>query len=98
MNPSPEQEARDFYTGFHWGRPPRRRRRVRVAPRPQALTQLGRLEAVTYSTTKGRQRAHWEHEFGDEGGSKPVLAVDPRSKRLHIVGGGYRVENRGIVD
>jgi hypothetical protein len=94
MNPS----ADELYTGFHWGDPPRRRVRVRVPSAPQKLVQLGRLEAVTYSTRKGGESAHWEHAFGEEGGKKPALAMDAKSKRLHIVGGSYKVEDRGIVN
>lgn len=86
------------FEGFHWGRRVRRRRNVELSPQPRELAELGTLEAVVYSTTKGGQRAHWEHELGEEGGRKPILAVDPRSDRLHIVGGDYRVEDRGIVD
>lgn len=100
-NPTPQglKDAERAYQGFHWGRPPRRRVAVRLPRRPRALVKLGNLEAVTYSTTKGREGfQHYEHEFGEEGGKKPVLAMDPESKRLHVVGGTYRVEDRGIVD
>jgi len=87
------------YEGFHWGREARRARRVRVSPRPRALAELGRLVAVTYETRKGAERgAQWEHEFGEEGGRRPTLAVDPESNRLHILGGDYTVEDRGIVN
>lgn len=92
------QLADDKYEGFHWGQAPRAHRQVEVSPRPRELTKLGELESVAYRTTKGDQRATWEHAFGDQGGRKPILAVDPRNDRLHIVGGGYRVEDRGIVD
>ena len=97
MNPS--SSAEDAYTGFHWGREPSRNVRVGVSPLPDKLVELGRLEAVTYSTRKGRDGlAHYEHQFGEDGGRKPRLAMDARSKRLHVVGGSYRVEDRGIVD
>jgi hypothetical protein len=91
--------ARDKYTGFHWGRPPRKHVAVTPPPRPRELVELGRLEAVTYSTTKGKEGLqHYEHEFGEEGGRKPVLAVDPHTDRLHVIGGDYAVEDRGIVN
>jgi hypothetical protein len=98
MNPGAASKAVEAYEGFHWGRKATRARRVRVSPPPRELAQLGKLVAVTYETTKGEERAQWEHEFGEEGGRRPVLAVDPESNRLHIVGGDYRVEDRGIVD
>lgn len=101
MNPAGDdviEKARKAFTGFHWGRGPRRIIRAKVSPRPRALVKLGRLEAITYSTKKGGDFAHWEHAFGEDGGRKPALAVDPESDRLHIVGGDYTVKDRGIVD
>lgn len=93
------ERARDFRERFHWGRPARGVRKTSVAPLPKALAKLGTLEAVVYGTHKqGDGYSHYEHEFGEDGGRKPELAVDPDSGRLHIVGGGYRVEERGIVD
>jgi len=102
MNPGGVlDQARKLFEGFHGGRSSRRTLKARPSPRPRSLVKLGRLEAVTYSTRKGHGRnafAHWEHEFGEEGGRKPALAMDPSNKRLHIVGGDYTVEDRGIVD
>lgn len=93
------RKARARYEGFHWGRKARRQLKVHLSPRPRQLVELGKLEAVTYSTKKGREGLqHWEHAFGEEGGTKPRLAMDPDTDRLHIVGGGYRVEDKGIVD
>lgn len=91
-------KAEEMFAGFHWGDRSRKRLKVRPAPRPRALVKLGKLEAVAYSTHKGGERATWEHEFGEEGGRKPTLAMDPETRRLHIVGGDYEVEDRGIVD
>jgi hypothetical protein len=91
--------ARKKYEGFQWGRKPRKVKRVPVSPPPRTLAKLGQAEAIVYSTKKGREKwAHYEHAFGEEGGRKPVLAVDPETDRLHLVGGSYRVEDRGIVD
>jgi len=103
MNPAGGvlEEAREMFRGFHWGRSSRRTVKAKASPRPRSLVKLGRLEAVTYSTRKGHGRksfAHWEHLFGEDGGRKPALAVDPANQRLHIVGGDYTVEDRGIVD
>lgn len=98
-NPDGEiiDEAKRLFEGFHWGRPARRVRTMRADKPPRALVELGKLESVTYATTKGKQRAKWAHEFAEDGGRKPVLAMDADSKRLHIVGGSYTVEDRGIV-
>lgn len=102
MNPGRdelEREGRAEYEALHWGHRTRRVRNVRVSPAPKSLVKLGTLEAVTYSTRKkGDGFNDYEHAFGEEGGQKPVLAVDPKTRRLHIVGGDYTVEDRGIVD
>jgi hypothetical protein len=98
VNPGAVERAERAYEGFHWGEAPKKRRRVELARAPKALTEIGRLEAITYSTSKGGERAHWEHQFGEEGGRRPRLAFDPETQDLHIVGGDYRVEDRGIVD
>lgn len=98
MNGSGAQ-ARERYEGFHWGRPPTKDVDVELPPEPRELVELGQLEAVVYSTKKGDEGLqHYEHQFGEEGGRKPRLAMDPASERLHVVGGDYTVEDRGIVD
>ena len=60
--------------------------------------EIGEVEAIAYRTTKGDTRGVWEHEFGENGGRRPILAVDPRHDRLHLVGGDYRTTDRGIED
>lgn len=98
MNGSIIDRGRELFEGFHWGERSTKTRPARLSPRPKALVKLGRLESVAYSTKKDGERATWEHEFGEEGGKKPVLAMDAQTRRLHIVGGDYDVEDRGIVD
>lgn len=91
--------AMDFYRDFHWGREPRRIRRTSISPTPSELVKLGTLEAVTYSAKKGGEAlADYIHHFGETGKKKPILAADPRSKRLHVVGGAYDIESAGIID
>lgn len=98
MNPA-RNRAAALYRELHWGIKPRRLRKVRVAARPTELAELGKLRSVTYDTTKrGDGPSSYTHQFGEEGGRRPSLAVDVSTKRLHIVGGDYRVEARGIVD
>jgi len=93
------QKAADFYEDLHWGIPPKAVKRAKVPRTPKALAELGELESVVYSTDKnGDGFSNYEHEFGEEGGEKPLLAVDPENKKLHVVGGDYTVEDRGIVD
>jgi len=87
-----------FYEDFHWGEEPDRVERKKIARAPKVATKLGELVSVTYETSKGGERAQWEHEFGEEGGKRPDLVVDPRTKKLHIVGGTYDVQSAGIID
>ncbi len=102
MNPAKRAgrvaEARRQWEEFHWGRQSRGApKRANVPIAPEVLVKLGSLEAVTYRTTKGREPVtHYTHEFGETGGKKPTLAMDPETKRLHIIGGGYTVTRRGI--
>lgn len=100
MNGAAERRetAAERFERLHWGRPATKVTRHR-APAPRALAELGRLEAVEYFTNKrGDGPSIYRHQFGEEGGRKPRLAVDPETDRLHIIGGDYSVEDRGIVD
>lgn len=103
MNPADAERverARDFRELFHWGRPAKSLKRVKVPPAPDVLVKLGDLEAITYETQKGTDRRPvlYEHQFGEDSGRRPTLALDVDTGRLHIVGGAYHVEERGIVD
>jgi hypothetical protein len=105
MNPrdsmsSALERARSFSKKFHWGlEPAPKAKRARVPHAPRALTTLGRLKTVVYATEKaGDGWSEYEHDFGEDGGRVPELAVDVDTGKLHIVGGSYRVEERGIVD
>ena len=93
-----------FFEDFHSsygpkGHRPGVRRARGVPPRPSILAELGELEAVTYRANKGDGKlVSYEHMFGEEGGRRPVLAADVDRKRLHVLGGDYTIEPRGIVD
>jgi hypothetical protein len=92
------RKAADFYRSFQWGREPKKISRVAIPPRPRELVKLGVLEAITYSTKKGGEKlADYIHHFGEEGHRKPTLTADPRTKKLHIIGGDYGIESAGIV-
>jgi hypothetical protein len=57
------------------------------------------LEAIEYATNKkGDGDSVYRHEFGEDGGRSPGSRSTPATRDLHIVGGAYRVEDRGIVD
>jgi len=93
-----QEHAERFYKRFHWGRAAKRTKGVKLSPTPRRLVELGSLEAVTYAARKGAEGlVDYVHSFGEGGTRKPTLAADPRSRRLHIVGGGYDVKTDGIV-
>jgi len=62
---------------------------------------LGEAVSICYHTSKdfhNFEKSDYEHEFGEEGGARPLLAYDVHSKRLYLVGGDYVVKREGIVD
>lgn len=38
------------------------------------------------------------HEFGEDGGETPIMIYDALNKKIQLVGGSYKVEDRGIVN
>lgn len=91
-------DALRIFRGLHWGndegaRP--KRLRTPLGTRG-TLVGLGALVAVEYATVKGDEAAVWRHEFGETGKTLPVLAVN-KERRLVVAGGGYTVNERGIV-
>lgn len=76
--------ARDFHQ-----RTPRAQR-VSVPRTPRKLMVLGPLRAVEYEIREGFPLHTWHPK------SRPLLATD--GKRLFIIGGRFRVTQRGIVD
>lgn len=86
------------YKEFHWGDEADHVTKRKVSKPPRVAVKLGKLVSVAYETHKGGEKATWEHEFGEEGGKRPDLVMDAKTKRLHIVGGDYDVKPEGIVD
>ena len=86
------------YERDHWGHPgPAPGLRSLPAADPRLpLVELGELVSVVYRTTKGvrGRETDYDHTFDPK---RPVLAYEPRSGRLVILGGKYHVEERGIV-
>lgn len=62
---------------------------------------VGYAHTIAYHTSKhfhNFEPSDYEHEFGEETGEKPLLAYDPRSRKLYLVGGAYEVRPEGIVN
>lgn len=56
---------------------------------------LGEVISITYWAKKdhlGTTEDPWEHQFGDEGGDRPLLVYDCLNKRLELVGGSYYID------
>ena len=86
------------YARDHWGQRGRHPgvRQLLAADPTRPLVELGQLVQITYRTRKGSEAedVDYEHDFQRP---YPVLAYEPGSSLLVILGGKYRVETRGIV-
>jgi hypothetical protein len=61
---------------------------------------LGHCVYIVYFTSKdfhNFEPSEYKHDFGDEGGERPVGGYDVLSHRLYLIGGDYRVKREGIV-
>lgn len=66
---------------------------LRTTPAQRAPV-IGSIVSITYVVRKGRDPlTSYVHAFGEP---RPVLAMDDAG-RASIIGGGYRIESRGIV-
>jgi hypothetical protein len=92
------EKATKFYESFHWGDAASKVVRKQFSKVPRVGVKLGAIESIAYATSKGGEKATWEHDFGEEGGKRPDLVMDVDNERLHIVGGDYKVRPEGIVD
>lgn len=81
------------YQKFHWGRKPKKTKRVNLPSYDQGLFALGRLRAVEYETKKGDDDAIWVHKFEQP---YPILTGTPSGKLGPIIGGGHFITARGI--
>jgi hypothetical protein len=75
--------------------PPQRARRVDYQV-PHAVAVMGQVEFVGYMTTHAGQVHLYVHQFAP--GSRPILAAGKGRNQLYLIGGRYRVTDRGIVD
>lgn len=64
-----------------------------LVPLPEVLWALGELKRIEYDRLEDGEPIRRFHDFK---GERPILAVDPDSSDLWIVGGTYTVTDRGI--
>jgi len=92
------KKATTNYNRYHWGRNPDQLilidKRIII---PSNLVELGILRGVLYQTSKkgDPDNTIYIHTFKDP---CPYLVCDSDMKNLYIIGGSYKIEDRGIVD
>ncbi len=87
-------EARKLFRDFH-GDEPGSLQKVRLNV-PKTGLVIGKLDGVLYTAVRDGKTEKYIHKF--TGKSAPLLVSDPKGASLHIVGGRYVFEERGIVD
>lgn len=68
---------------------------------PKDHVTLGPVAAIAYHTSKAFhdfEPSVYEHRFGEDGGSLPLLHYDVLNRRLYLTGGSYQVRPEGIVN
>lgn len=63
---------------------------------PSVAMIMGHVEFVGYRTSHDGKVVLYKHDFAS--GSRPLLAAGPKRNQLFLLGGRYRVTDRGIVD
>ena len=91
-----EPAGRSFRTGVKFGR------RWITAPGscniliPEEMMIVGRLNAIEYDCRREGKTLKARHVFAP--GSRPMLAAGERNGQLFLLGGRYRMTDRGVVD
>jgi hypothetical protein len=75
--------------------PPERARKVNFKV-PNAVAVMGQVEFIGYMTTHAGQTHLYVHQFAQ--GSRPTFAAGKGRNQAFLIGGRYRVTDRGIVD
>lgn len=83
-----------LYRGFR-EEPARRVRRIRLNL-PKAAAVMGQVEFIGYMTTHAGKTHLYVHQFAM--GSRPQFVAGKGRNQALLVGGRYKVTDRGIVD
>jgi len=86
-----EKGFRDFT-----GDKPRKVSKARLPDRDVAAWKMGKLEGVAYEAVRDGVREKYFHEFAKH--ARPDLVAQDDGKQLYIVGGRYKVTDRGVTD
>jgi hypothetical protein len=88
------RSSASLYRGFR-EEPPQRARRVNFDV-PAAVAVMGQVEFIGYATTHQGRTHLYVHQFAM--GSRPTFAAGKGKNKAFLIGGRYRVTDRGIVD
>ena len=92
------QEVEDAirrYEKFHWGLPYGKVINFTPPEVPETVFAIGEVALIGYASAKGDDgTALWIHGFHNP---PPVLCCD-KNGQLYVVGGIYKIEQRGIVN
>lgn len=89
------REAVQRFTGFK-GERPSSVSKVRVPEPPRVMLTLGDCIGIMYRTHRGGRTDNYLHRFKKS--ARPTLAVSSDGRTLYLLGGEYRVTDRGIED
>ena len=89
------REAVERFTGFR-GYAPAKVSRVRLPDPPKVLLTIGECIGIMYRTNRDGQVDNYLHRFAKS--SRPALCCSRDGKTLYLLGGAYRVTDRGIED
>lgn len=89
------RQAVERFTGFR-GAAPGEVSRVRVPDAPKVMLTIGECVGIMYRTHRGGRVDNYLHRFKKT--SRPALACSSDGKTLYLLGGAYRVTDRGIED
>lgn len=64
--------------------------------RNTAVTVIGKLDAVLYTTVRDGVVERYKHDFAAV--DAPLLCVDASGRQLFVMGGAYDFTEKGIVD
>ena len=89
-----QRNALQLYRDFREDEP-RRIKRIKLEL-PGAVVVMGIADCIGYRTTHGKKGVVYMHDFAP--GSRPYLCAGTRDNQLFLIGGRFRVTERGIVD
>ena len=84
-----------LYRDFR-GDDPREVVTMKLPPAPAALLTVGEVTGIMYRTKREGQVDQYLHRFRKN--ARPTLAATPTGKHLYLLGGAYRVTEKGIED